>query len=421
MTMKILYVCSDSGIPVLGRKGASIHVRSLASALTRAGHAVVVATPLLTRSPWEPPAALDAQLLHIPPSDTLVAAVDTVRSYTEALATSSTLPGEMRRILYNQQIQGALLRRFKDDRPDFVYERAAIYSTAGAAAARALGIPLVLELNAPLGIEQAKYRGSDLAGLARHAEHASLTAADVVLVVSAPLREYVLGTGVQPERVHVLPNGVDEALFVPADRSEAARTRWRLGHGPIVGFVGGLRPWHGVRALPALLKRLLASHPDLQMVIAGDGPLRRELSEAFARKGLTAHAVFTGTLPHEDVPDLVRLFDIALAPYDAADHLFYFSPLKLFEYMACGVPVVAAGLGQIRDVVIPDETGVLYAPGDLAALTDACERLLEDPERRVRLGRAASEAVHRQFTWKENARRVIELVERAAAATAVAA
>jgi glycosyltransferase involved in cell wall biosynthesis len=421
MTMKILYICSDSGIPVLGRKGASIHVRSLASALTRAGHSVVVAAPLLTKSPWEPPAALEAQLLHVPASDALVATVDSVRSYTDAVGTSDRLPGEMRRILYNQQLQGKLLRRFKDDSPDFVYERAAIYSTAGVAVARALAVPLVLELNAPLGLEQATYRGSDLAGLARQAEHASLTGADVVLVVSAPLREYVLGMAVQPTRVHVLPNGVDEELFVPAERSESARTRWGLGKGPIVGFVGGLRPWHGVRALPALLERLVTSYPDLQMVIAGDGPLRRELSDAFAHRRLTAHTVFTGAVAHEDVPDLVRFFDVALAPYDQSDHLFYFSPLKLFEYMGCGVPVVAAGLGQIRDVVIPDETGVLYAPGDLTDLTDACQRLLEDPERRSRIGRAAAEAVHRQFTWKENARRVIELVERARCATEVAA
>lgn len=421
MTMKILYVCSDSGIPVLGRKGASVHVRSLASALTRAGHSVVVTTPLLSKSPWEPPATLDAQVLHVPASDALAATVDSIRSYTDAVGTSGTLPGEMRRILYNQQLQDRLVRRFKDDPPDFVYERAAIYSTAGVVVARALAVPLVLELNAPLGLEQATYRGSDLAGLAREAEHASLSGADVVVVVSAPLRDYVLGMAVQPERVHVLPNGVDDELFVPAERSALVRTRWGLGEGPIVGFVGGLRPWHGVRALPALLERLVASDPDVQMVIAGDGPLRRELSEGFAHRRLTAHTVFTGAVAHQDIPDLVRCFDVALAPYEPSDHLFYFSPLKLFEYMGCGVPVVAASLGQIRDVVVPDETGVLYAPGDLAELTDACRRLFADPARRERIGRAAAAAVHRQFTWKQNARRVIELVERTTRATEVAA
>ncbi len=418
--MKILYICSDSGIPVLGRKGASIHVRSLASAFTRAGHSVVVAAPLLTKSPWEPAAALDAQMLHVPAAEAVVAAVDSVRCYTDAMG-QSTLAGEMRRILYNQQLEAKLLRRFKDDPPDFVYERAAVYGTAGTTVAGRLGVPLVVELNAPLGFEQATYRGSQLSDLATQAERVTLNGADHVLTVSAALRGYVVDLGVPTERVHVVPNGVDEALFAPAARSEAARARWGLGKGPVLGFVGGLRPWHGVRALPALLERLVASHPGVQMVIAGDGPLRNELSGAFANRRLDAHVVFTGAVAHEDVPDLVRLFDIGLAPYDESEHLFYFSPLKLFEYMGCGVPVVAAALGQIRDVVAHDETGVLYAPGDAAGLGDACERLLRDPERRARIGRAAAESIHRRFTWKENARRVVELVERSRTRAEVAA
>lgn len=412
VAMKILYICSDSGVPILGREGASIHVRSLASALTRAGHAVVVATPLLTKSPWEPPAALDAQILHVPASDAVMAAVESVRSFNETLGTTNTLGGELRRILFNQEFRAELLRRFRNDPPDFVYERAAVYSSAGLSVARALDVPLVVELNAPLGLKQATCRGSQLFELAAQAERATLTGADVVLAVSAPLREYVVALGVAPERTNVIPDGIDTELFAPAAASETARARWGIGTGPVLGFVGGLRPRHGVRAFPALVERLLASHPRLQLVIVGDGPLRQKLADTFAQRGLTSHVVFTGTVDHEDVPDLVRLFDCALAPYDESHHLFYFSPLKLFEYMGCGVPVVAAALGQIADVVRDDENGVLYSPGDLAGLADACDRLLQDPQRRQRLGRAAAELVHRRFTWKENARRIVDLVQR---------
>lgn len=412
--MKILYVCSDSGIPVLGRKGASIHVRSVASALTREGHAVVVATPLLTKSPWERPAALDAEVLHVPASEAIVDTVEGVRCYSDALGSTNTLPGEMRRILYNQQLGSKLLRRFKDDPPDFIYERAAVYSTAGVSVARALGVPLVVELNAPLAFEQSTYRGSQLPDLAGLAERATLTGADVVLTVSEPLRDYAIEQGVRAERVHAMPNGIDADLFTPSPRSEAARQRWRVGQGPVIGFVGGLRPWHGVRALPEVLEQLVARHAGLQLVIAGDGPLRRELSEDFARRGLSGHVVFTGTVAHEDIPGLIRLFDVAVAPYNQSAHLFYFSPLKLFEYMGCGVPVVAAAIGQIRSVVTHDETGALYTPGDAAALTEACDQLLRDPQRRRRLGLAGAELIHRRFTWTENARRVIALVEGAA-------
>lgn len=408
--MKILYICSDAGIPVLGRKGASVHVRSLAAAFTGAGHCVVVATPLLTKSPWESPARLDAQIMHVPANDAIVEAVDTVRSYNRALGAANNIPSELRRILYNQHLGAKLLRRFEHAPPDFVYERAALYSTAGLTVARALNVPLVVELNAPLSLEQSTYRTSSLPGLAGEAERRTLTGADLVLTVSLPLRDYVIGIGVQPERVVVVPNGIDPAIFAPAARSATTRTRWGLGDGPILGFVGGLRPWHGVRSLPALLERLAKRHPSVQMVIAGDGPLRDELFQAFVARSLSDRVVFTGALAHEEVADVVRLFDIAVAPYDETDHLFYFSPLKLFEYMGCGAPVVAAALGQIAEVVRDGDNGLLYAPGDPDALAGACERLLDDPALRERLGRAAAAAVHSRYTWAANARRIIELV-----------
>src|SRR5207253_6102752 len=114
-------------------------------------------------------------------------------------------------------------------------------------------------------------------------------------------------------------------------------------------------------------------------------------------------AVFTGSVPHEDVAELIRLFDVALAPYPTLDHAFYFSPLKLFEYMACGVPVVAAEIGQIAEVVRDGETGLLYPPGDADAFVAACDRLLADPPLRRRVGEAAAEEVATRDTWGPNA------------------
>ena len=98
-------------------------------------------------------------------------------------------------------------------------------------------------------------------------------------------------------------------------------------------------------------------------------------------------------MAHGEVAALIQTFDVALAPYPRPDHVFYFSPLKLFEYMACGVPVVATNLGQISEVVRDGETGLLCPPGDHEALVAACERLLEDPDLRSRLGKAAAKEI----------------------------
>ena len=163
--------------------------------------------------------------------------------------------------------------------------------------------------------------------------------------------------------------------------------------------------------MPALLDRLVSRYPGLRLVIVGDGPLRGEVERELRERCLARSVVLTGWLPHAEVAALVRQFDVALAPYSRLDHDFYFSPLKLFEYMACGVPVVAAALGQIEEVVRDGETGLLYPPGQQDALLAACDRLLEDPDLRRRMGRAAAKEIHGRYTWDHNAARVIDLAQ----------
>lgn len=411
--MNILYLCADLGIPVLGRKGASVHVRELVAAFGRAGHSVLVAGSLLCKSPWEEPAELEARLLHIPPTPETTAAFYALKEFNDTLGVEDSLPGEMRRILYNQEVLAQLVRRFDNHRPDFIYERASLYSTAGIQLARALDRPLILELNSPLAVEQATYRTTGLGELAAKAESWILSRADAVVAVSSSLREYAISLGAAPDRVHVVPNGVNPELFHP-DASDL-NTGPDLGVGPVLGFVGGLSPWHGVEVLPALLERLIGRYPDIRLVIAGDGPLRGDLEREARERGLERSIVFTGALPHEEIPAWIRRFDIALAPYPRPKHDFYFSPLKIFEYMACGVPVVAAGLGQIPDIVRDGETGLLYPPDKPGVLLAACERLLDEPRLRESLGRAAAKDIRANYTWNRNAERVTDLARALAA------
>ena len=407
--LKILYLCPDAGIPVLGRKGASIHVRELVAAFVRQGHQVVLAAQLLNKTPWEKPAVVAATVLHLRPAAGSQTAVQAVKEFSDRLGVQGSLPGELRRMLYNRELEAELIRRFDTDPPDLIYERASLYGTAGGAVARALGVPLLLELNAPLAVEQTAYRGNGLGDLAARAEHWTLAQADAVLAVSEPLREHVLALGIDGSKVHVFPNGVDPDQFQPGLPDPAWRARLGLGDEPVLGFVGGLRPWHGVEALPELLGRLAQRHPAVRLVIAGDGPLRAELERQLRKRGLDARVVFTGAVAHEEVGAVIRLFDVALAPYPPLDHAFYFSPLKIFEYMASGVAVVAPDCGQIAELVQQGRTGVLYPAGDLDALTAACDDLLSKPKLRFALGRAATEFILARYTWDHNARRAVEL------------
>jgi glycosyltransferase involved in cell wall biosynthesis len=335
-----------------------------------------------------------------------------VDAFAATVSATTPLADDLRRILYNGELADALRRRFRDAPPDIVYERCASYGIAGAVVADALGVPLFLEVNAPLLLEEQLYRrGQGVGELAAASERWTLSRAAAVLVVSAPLREYVVSLGVAQERVHIVPNGIDGAVFRPGPRAHAIRARWGLDGEPIVGFVGGYQPWHGIDTLPALLERLLPRHPAVRLMVVGDGRGRRNFESQIEARGLSAHIRVTGAVPHEDVPALIREFDVAVAPYPLPAHDFYFSPLKLFEYMGCAAAIAAPRLGQIEEVIRHGETGLLYSPSDPDALADACDQLLSDRELARRLGLAAAAEVREKYTWDQNAARITRIAE----------
>ncbi|MDP9370186.1 MAG: glycosyltransferase, partial [Chloroflexota bacterium] len=166
---------------------------------------------------------------------------------------------------------------------------------------------------------------------------------------------------------------------------------------------------HGTASLLQAVARLLgdardgASTPHL--LIVGEGPERPALEALASDLGIGPSTTFTGAIPHEEVPGYLAAMDIAVAPYDERTD-FYFSPLKLFEYMAASRPVVAADIGQIRDCVRHGETGLLYPPGDVVGLADALAVLIDDSQLAATIGRAGQEGVQAHHTWEGNARAV---------------
>ena len=416
--MKILYVCADAGIPVLGRKGAAVHVRELIAAFARAGHQVTLAAQSLVKAPEDEPARIRARVIHVPADAAATTAVHAFKNFSERLGLQNSLPGELRRVLLNEALYQNLKRRFLRHRPAFIYERASLYGTAGVRLAAKFKVPLIVELNAPLALEQAAYRATGFGELAAQAEQWTLTHADAVVVVSAELAKHARKLGVKAGRIQVMPNGVNPELFcagVGRARHSVGAAGGRTKPGaqgvtrPSLGFVGGLRPWHGVEVLPRLLAKLAQRHPGIRMTIVGDGQLRGELEREFKLRGLAKRVRFTGAMLHEAIPAVIRRFDVALAPYPLPDHDFYFSPLKLFEYMACGVAVVASAVGQISEVVRNGRTGLLYPAGDFTALVAQCERLLANPDLRANLGSAAAQVVRKKFTWDINAAKTLTL------------
>ena len=166
---------------------------------------------------------------------------------------------------------GRAVRRF---RPHVIYERYNLYFPSGVWARRRYGVPLLLEVNAPLYEERSRFGGIALPGLARWSEHYTWRGADLVLPVTSVLAERVAAAGVDRERIRVIPNGINAESFARLPARDDAKRDLGLANRFVIGFVGFMREWHGLdRVLDFIAQTPM--QPPLHALFVGDGPARR--------------------------------------------------------------------------------------------------------------------------------------------------
>jgi glycosyltransferase involved in cell wall biosynthesis len=282
--------------------------------------------------------------------------------------------------------------------------------------ARAVEAQGVLEVNAPLIEEQARHRGLHDRSVAERVARRVMASATALIAVSEEVAAYLHSQPNTQERVHVVPNGVDPERF--AARSPGRfRRPWK---DYTVGFLGTLRPWHGLAILVEAFALLHRWHRASRLLVVGDGPGRSSLMRDLAARGLWEAVHLTGAVAPEEVPEWLHSMDVGVAPYPG-DASFYFSPLKVFEYMAAGLPVVCSRMGQMAQLIQHDRNGLLCPPGNAMALALELDRLRRDPALRARLGRAARRRVLRQHTWDAVVQRTLDFVGLGAAPSVRAA
>ncbi|MDX2060108.1 MAG: glycosyltransferase family 4 protein [Gemmatimonadales bacterium] len=373
--MRIAYVCADRGVPVFGTKGCSVHAQELIRAFRRRGHEV---------------ALFAARLGGRPPADLASMAV------TELPEFAAGRPADL------DSANQATVDRIGDEGGfDLVYERYSLWSHAGPSAAQRLATRALLEVNAPLIDEERRYRGGADLEPARLIVRQALRESRAVVAVSRAVADWVRTLAPSAIPVEVIPNGVDPRRFRGIDRS---------GDRPgfTIGFVGTMKPWHGLTVLAEAFERLAPHHPEARLLLVGDGPEREPVSRAFERAGLADRVEWTGAVDPEMVPGLLARMDVGVAPYPSGEDC-YFSPLKVFEYLAAGLPVVASRVGQLGDVLVHQRSALLVAPGSAVELADGLDLLARDRSLRHRIAGAGRVLVESEFTWDRVAARTIAL------------
>ena len=400
----VAYVSADRGVPVLGTKGGSTHVRELVNALCARGAEVQLVAVRPTDGDAHVPLA--ARVIDVSPERFS----RTLRHRIQLAAPGQlgeTIGSETAGLLLNHRLQECLRRLHVRWHIDVIYERYSLWGFAGLAFAREHGVPFVLEVNAPLRIEQARFRTLHNAVLAEALESQLFQLADRVVVPSSALREYVIERGARTGRVRVVPNAADPTFFRrpgPANGGLAGKDAF------VVGFLGSLKPWHGMDDLLVAFSRLHRRDPAYRLLIVGDGPQRPAIETTCRRERVAGSVRITGNVSYAEIPRLLWQMDVGLAPYPSLPD-FYFSPLKIYEYMAARVPIVASAIGQISEILTHRQTALLHPPGNIGKMVEHIERLRAHPGLRARLARQARRLMVKRFTWDRNAARVLAMVD----------
>lgn len=368
----------------------AVHLRGMVDAMREAGHAVEIVGPAGT-DPYAPaPAASGKPGL----------AARFARHAPELLF-------EVAEQAYDRRLAGRLGAAAARFRPTLLYERYAFFGEAGSRLAARLGIPHVVEVNYTVSDPLVRQRSRLLAGACRRAEARVFRGAALLAAVSSRLEERVREHGVEGGRIVLMPNAVHRAWWEAAASPAPASLPVGLTQAPVVGFVGGFYPWHGVDRLVEAVRRNRAAGRPAALLLVGDGPERPRIEAQVAAAGLAEHCLLAGSRPHAELPGWIAAMDVCVMPHSND----YGSPMKVFEYMALGRAVLAPSLPPLCDVIDDGVNGALFASSEagadpVAPLEAGLAGLLGDGPLRERLGRAARERVGERHTWQENWHRV---------------
>ncbi|MBM3264723.1 MAG: glycosyltransferase family 4 protein [candidate division Zixibacteria bacterium] len=291
--------------------------------------------------------------------------------------------------------------------PDLIYFRETAYNLMPIPVARMLRCPLIIEINGFL-LDEMRLVGAGVfeRWLIRVTQQITCDEADLVVAVSSRLRDLMIETfGLPRTRITIVPNGVDPERARP-EETATSRERLGLAPGPVIGFLGSCYPYHDIDTLISAALSILAHRPDVRFVVGGDGPMRETWMRRVTQEGLEDRFLFTGRIPYADVPTYISAFTIGIAVFtQEAKGL----GMKLFDYMACGRPMIATDLPGDVDIVRKWQVGILIAEGDAAALTCAAVRLLDDPVMCETMGRNARHAVVEYFNWRRAAQDIVHV------------
>jgi glycosyltransferase involved in cell wall biosynthesis len=387
--VRILYVAA--GTPVPGTHGGSTHALELCRALVRGGHDVdLVALPSEGAND-----EIDGE-----------SATDEIDGVRLHYLERAQKPPQLEWTSY-----GEVLAIGEAVSPDIVVERFYTFGGTGLRTARKIGVPSVLEVNSPARSYPGSLRDRlDALTLLRPIDRWRRRMLEMATAY------YATGACLLPpelqDRVRVVVNGVDCSRFRPATERPI---------GPLRGiYVSSFRPWHGAEDLVDAVARCRDEGVEVRLTCVGDGPTRSAAARLAGARGLSDRVRFLGAVPRAEVPELLASAEVGLAPFSPARHRalelgWFWSPIKIFEYLAAGLAVITTDTPEVASLLTP-ACALLYPPGDVDELARRLQTLAADRDRAKSMGEAGRGHVCSRYTWDHQAAVVAEVLEEALAA-----
>lgn len=300
------------------------------------------------------------------------------------------------------------------ERPDFIYERYSIFTDAGLRAAKAAGCPLIQEVNSIYSLQHAHVFAPGFRALARNSDKRLLPQADALIAVSGVVARSLENLGVPAGKITVMHNAVDASEYTGlAEKREELRASLGLENAFVVVVLQALDagpfPAELLRSLQEAWPRVRQSVPQARVLWIGGGSrfewFRNRVLATVA--GADTEIIMLGRRPHAEVPGLLVCGDVGLVPW----HRPFCSPMKLFEYMAARLPVIAPNIDGLSEVIRDGENGLLFPDRDCERMADLIVQLSADPESAAALADRGYQCVLRDHTWDGNAARVVRIAE----------
>ena len=306
------------------------------------------------------------------------------------------------------------LKILKQEKPDVVLAISSYGNYSIRKAANKLKIPFVYFCEDPNEYEYSTFfpQYHPYKSIGRRIEKKNLEKADQITCISEILKGYLTNYRIDPNKMTVIPNGVDHLQIRPGERDKDLEEQYRLQGKTVVGFIGSFNYFDDIDAVADTMANLCSKHDNLRYLMVGHGRASEELQEAMKKRDIRDRAVFTGTVDHNLVPAHLTLMDVVLSPY-LGNYLFYGSSMKVLEYMAAGKAAVVTALGQIKEVIQTGYNGMLFDWQDYKTFQDHLDVLVSDKALRESIGRNARKTIEAGWTWEIQARKLEKVLQKA--------